>query len=107
MVVHTMKKVLIFGKNNIAIDCTKILLKTDGVEVLGCCPNINDKGVDDWQKSFKNFCKEKKIKIFSLKNIRDNDSINFLKKMDLDFIFSFQYDQILNQDVINTAKKAL
>jgi methionyl-tRNA formyltransferase len=100
-----MKRVMIFGKNNIAIECTKILLKKDGVQVVGCCPNNNDKGEDGWQKSFMRFCDEKKIAIFRFKDIRSNDSLNFFKKMDLDFIFSFQYDQIIGQEVIDVFGK--
>lgn len=95
------KRVLVLGKNNISIECTNVLLKENRVQVVGCCPNNNDEGKDGWQKSFYTFCKEKDIKIFRFKKIRSENSLKILKSLNLDFIFSFQYDQIISQEVIN------
>jgi methionyl-tRNA formyltransferase len=96
-----MKRVMVFGKNNLAIECTRILLNKTSVEVVGCCPNNNDSGEDGWQKSFAKFCDEKNIEIFQFESIKSHDSLNHLKKMTLDLIFSFQYDQIIGQEVLD------
>lgn len=96
-----MKRAMVFGKNAIAIECTKILLATDGVELVGVCPNNNDTGKDGWQRSFARFCHEQNIEIFRFENIRDKDSINELRGLDLDLIFSFQYDQIISQELLD------
>lgn len=95
------KRILILGKNNISINCTKFLLKEDRVQVVGCCPNNNDNGKDSWQKSLYKYCDEKNIEIIKFEKIKSKFSLNILKKMNLDFIFSFQYDQIISQEVID------
>lgn len=98
-----MKRVMVFGKNNIAIECTKILLKKDKVQVIGCCPNNSDNGESGWQKSYAKFCEEQDIEIFRFKSIKHHDSINHLKSLELDLIFSFQYDQIIGQEVLDVS----
>ena len=95
---------MVLGKNNIAIECTKELLKKNRVQVVGCCPNNNDDGKDKWQRSFYKFCNEKAIKIFRFNKIKSIKSLNILKGLNLDFIFSFQYDQIINQKIIDVPK---
>lgn len=98
------KRVMVLGKNNIAIECTKVLLNNKRIQIVGCCPNNNDDGKDKWQKSFYKFCKEKEIKIFRFKKIKSKKSLNILKGLNLDLIFSFQYDQIINQKIIDIPK---
>ena len=98
-------KVAILGKNNIAVKCAEILLKHKEINVVACCPNNNDSGVDSWQPSFKKFCNSKDLNVLRIPKIRSKKSINLLKELELDFIFSFQYDQILNAEVINIPKR--
>jgi len=98
------KKVMVLGKNNIAIECTNLLLNQNRVQIVGCCPNNNDDGTEGSQKSFYKFCNKNNIKIIPFKKIGSKDSLKILKSLNLDFIFSFQYDQIVSQKVINTTK---
>ena len=74
-------RVLVLGKNNIAIECTKVLLNQNRVQLIGCSPNNNDEGTDGWQKSFYKFCNEKDIKIFRFKKIRSENSLKIKKKI--------------------------
>ena len=95
------KRVLILGKNNIAIECCDIVLKNKNFEVVACVPNSNDSGKDGWQKSFIKYSKEKNLNILNIKNIKSVSSIKELYDLNLDFIFSFQFDQIISQKVID------
>ena len=97
-------RALVLGKNNIAIECTRILMNDSRIDIVGCSPNNSDDMNDGWQRSLWKFCGQNNIKIVRFNRIRSNDSIGKLKFMNLDFIFSFQYDQIISQEVINSAK---
>ena len=79
--------VCIAGNFNIAIDCTKILIKN--IKNLNLCTivNENDLGQDHFQNSFKKFCLKNKIKIIKLQEA-------YLIK-DLIFI-SIHFDKIID-----------
>ena len=49
-------KVIVAGKNNIAVDVAKALLNRDDIEGLYSIFNSNDDGVDRHQRSFKKYC---------------------------------------------------
>jgi len=97
------KKVALFGKNTIAVKVLEILLQKD-VDIVLVSPNMSDTGVDDWQKSLKKRANELKLNVIQFPKIKNDTSIEYLKNLKIDFIFSVQYDQILNQKVIETAK---
>lgn len=97
-------RVLVLGKNDIAVQCTKSILETDGFELVAVSPNTDDSGNDSWQSSFLKYSNEKKIKIIQFEKISSDDSIQKLRDLNLDIIFSFQYDQIITQRVIDSAK---
>jgi len=98
---NTNNRVLVLGKNNIAIECTKVLLNDNGVQLVGCCPNNSDEGKDGWQKSFLKYCISNSIQTFKFNQIKSSNSLKVLRELELDFIFSFQYDKIISREVIN------
>jgi methionyl-tRNA formyltransferase len=99
-----MLRVGILGKNDIALEATKILMINPRCDVVFVSPNNSDSGMDGWQKSLKKFVVEQKLPLVSFPKIKSEDSINFLIQSRIDLLFSFQYDQIVNQKVIDTAK---
>ncbi|HUI30628.1 MAG TPA: formyltransferase family protein [Candidatus Acidoferrales bacterium] len=99
-----MLRVAVLGKNDIAIEATKILTGNQNCEMVFVSPNNSDPGEDGWQRSFKKFAIEQKIPTATFPKIKSKDSIESLIKSRIDLLFSFQYDQIINQEVIDTAK---
>jgi len=97
------KRIALFGKNTVAIKVLEILLKKD-VDLVLVSPNMSDNGTDNWQKSLKKRATELKLNVIQFPKIKNNEAIEYLKSLKLDFIFSVQYDQIINQSVIDTAR---
>ena len=89
----TNKTICIAGKNRCAIDCLEYLIKNyKNINILAL-PNKSDKGYDGWQKSFKRFAKQKKISITNLKDLQKQKNL---------FLFSLEYEKILNIKKFNT-----
>ncbi len=83
----TSKTICIAGKNRCAIECLKYLIENfKNVNILAL-PNKSDKGLDGWQKSFKKFAKQKKISVTNLDNLQKQKNL---------FLFSLEYEKILN-----------
>ncbi len=84
-----MKKIniCIAGNFNLAIECSNFLLKKFKNIQLYAIFNSNDYGKDDFQKSFKKFCKNKKnIKPIDIKEAYDIEGLIFI---------SLHFDKIL------------
>lgn len=96
--------VAIFGKHNIAIKCTEHILKKK-VNILFVVSSFKDIAKDNWQLSFKKFSKEKGLTVYSPEKVNSKEFIEILNEANIDFIFSFQYDQILGNEIITKAKK--
>ena len=91
----TNKTICIAGKNRCAIECLKYLIENyKNINILAL-PNKSDKGFDGWQKSFKKFAKLKRVSITNL---------NYLQKQKDLFLFSLEYEKILNIKKFNTKK---
>jgi methionyl-tRNA formyltransferase len=79
--------ICIAGKNQIAINCLKYLIKSFKNVNIFYLPNKSDSGKDKWQPSFRKFARSINIKL-----IHDDD---LYCKKDLIFI-SVEYESILN-----------
>ena len=81
------KVICIAGKNQCAIDALKYVVKRfkKKYKILAL-PNINDNGVNSWQKSFKKYCTKNKIKITKLKNLYKIKNLYF---------FSLEFESVL------------
>jgi methionyl-tRNA formyltransferase len=97
------KRIAIFGKNSIAVRALEVLYNKN-VDIVLVTPNNSESENDGWQRSLIKYAKEKNLPIKQFSKVKENSSIKLLKNLRLDFIFSAQYDQILNQEVIDTAK---
>ena len=80
--------VCIAGKNDVAIECMKFVLKKFDGEIVGVC-NSKDSGEDGYYKSYKKFLIENDIKIVKIKEIQKNKEL---------FFFSTEFDKIINVD---------
>ena len=94
---HGKSKILcIAGKNQCAIDCLSFLIKKyKGKIKILALPNKTDDGFDRWQKSFKKFAKKNKIQITTL---------NKLYKFKNLYLFSLEYEQLLDIEKFNSKK---
>lgn len=99
-----MKKIAIFGKNDIAVKLTQFIVDSGECEIIFVSPAMTDKGEDTWQLSLKKYAQERDLPIKLFTKIKSADSLDYLIDKEIDFIFSFQYDQIINQKVIDSAK---
>ena len=96
--------VFILGKNTIAVKCTEIIKRCESINIVGICPNNSDTGKDGWQLSLMKYSKNNNLPLFKLKKIKSTDSLAILNHLRIDFIFSFQYNQILNEEVFKQSK---
>lgn len=80
--------VCVAGKNNIAVDATDFLLNEILVEKsdLTVIYNRNDNGSDFFQKSFRKYCSEKKLKSVNLEELFHIENL---------ILFSLEYDRII------------
>jgi methionyl-tRNA formyltransferase len=96
------KKIIVIGNNNIAVKCLEELLRLGQKIVLVVAdPETSSR---KWQDSFKEFALSKNLPFAEFRNINDKDAVEQLKKLEPDFIFSFQYKQILKKPVIEIPK---
>ncbi len=89
------KIICIAGKNKCAIECLSFVVNKYKSNKILALPNKSDKGIDGWQKSFKKFAKKKKIQLIELKDLYN------LKNL---YLFSIEYEKILNIKKFNTKK---
>ncbi|TQP74569.1 formyltransferase family protein [Vibrio cholerae] len=80
-------KVIVAGKNNIAIDVVKALLYRPEVNEVFAIFNTNDNGIDGFQRSFKKFCLINGIKSLSLSEAYECENSLFL---------SLEFDKIVD-----------
>ncbi|WP_272656638.1 MULTISPECIES: formyltransferase family protein [unclassified Providencia] len=91
-------KLIIAGKNNIAVNVTKWISKNiNNIKIFAIC-NDNDYGNDNFQLSFKKFCHTSHIPIITLNEAYDIEDAIFLS-LEFDKIVSpskFKHNQIFN-----------
>ncbi|HAS8418735.1 TPA: formyl transferase [Vibrio vulnificus] len=88
-----MYKVVVAGKNNIAINVLEYILSTfDSIDVKVIF-NQNDKGIDGFQRSFKKYCLENNIESITLENAEKIKDVIFL---------SLEFDKIVSPNKFNS-----
>jgi len=90
-------KICIAGKNSIAVNSLNFLLNVLKIERknLLACINKNDNGIDTWQPSFLNYCKNENIKIVELEYLYNLKDLIFI---------SLEYDRILKVNKFSNKK---
>ncbi len=97
------KNQMIIGNNTIAVDCLDYLMRANQ-SIAAVVVDKKDNGKDGWQKSLKKAALNYGLKTYQPDNINDPDFINYLKRLNPDFIFSIQWRQILKKQIIDLPK---
>ncbi len=96
--------VVVLGKNKICVETTKIMMENERIKIAGVVPCRDDSGKDSWQPSIKKFALDNDLPLYYFDNISSNKTLGALKRLDIDFMLSFQFDRILPERIINTAR---
>lgn len=95
-----MKRVVVMGKNKVCIEATRTLMGNKGVLVTAVVPCRDDRGEDSWHPSMKKFALGNGLPVCPFKDILNNSALDFFRSLEIDFIFSLQFDKILTESVI-------
>ena len=100
-------KILYLGGNRISILCLERLLKED-VEISLVVPRYSDDGsITDpsiWNASLLAYAKSKGLDVFTPKKINSAQTEAIFKSTGADTLISIQYDKILKDNILSTAK---
>lgn len=88
-------KVIVAGKNNIAVDVVKALLTRDDIEGLYSIYNSNDDGIDRHQRSFKKYCLNQGIDSITLEESYLIEGAIFL---------SLEFDKIIDPNKFSNSR---
>lgn len=87
-------KICIAGKNEIAIKAVKYLLEINiEKKNIFACINKTDKGVNEWQPSFKYYCSLNGISIVEISELYDINNLIFI---------SLEFDRIIRPELFKT-----
>lgn len=102
-------RILFLGANLIGIKCLQLMIDHPGIEVVGALPRKSDKGtVSDknvWNTSVRRYSNEKGLNVFRESGIRDKDFVRSARNLNVDYIISVQYDEILTMTTMSIASK--
>ncbi len=98
-----MKNVIVFGNHKIAINCTEILLKTKDIRIVKVVGCEIDRDKELGVPSLEEYCKKKSIPYIHANNI-DQSFIKSLKKLQINFCFSFYYRKIFKKEFLTLAR---
>lgn len=95
-----MKKIIVFGNQQIAIDCIKILTNTRDVNLLAVVGCERERDSVFRYPSLKKFCHENNIAYHNPKKL-DNQFLELIKNLKPDLCFSIYYRNIFSPDYIS------
>lgn len=98
-----MLKVIIFGNQQICVDCISVLNKNANIEVSCVVGSELERDIKFGYGSVRDFCRSKKIKFYN-PEILDQNFLNEIKKYNADLCFSVYFRKILNQNYIDYPK---
>ncbi|TFB11134.1 methionyl-tRNA formyltransferase [Candidatus Marinimicrobia bacterium MT.SAG.3] len=93
--------VIISGKNDLGVECSRILVDNPQINILGIIGHSVDIPKDNWQKSLIKFALDRNIPVLKPKVISLADIEKLCRGRKLDFLFSFQYEKIIKRSVLN------
>jgi len=93
------------GKNRIAVECTRVV-RAAGDDVVLAVLDPADDGRDTWQPSFRRAAESEGLPTFDPVDINAPSGVARVQAAKPDFVFSFQYAQILKASVISAARIA-
>ena len=93
--------VIISGKNNLGVGCSKLLFDDSKINILGIIGHSGDSLKDGWQKSLLKFALNNDIPVATPKAMSLIDIEELCQGRKLDLLFSFQYEKIIKRSVLN------
>ncbi len=99
-------RVVVMGKNRVGTECLKALCESGSAQVLLAVAVSTDTGQDGWQPSFAKMAGASHIPVIKPEKINGAEIVRKLKELGPDFIFSFQYDYILKEPLLQIPRKA-
>src|SRR5439155_5230072 len=105
VVVFVQRRIVVMGKNRIAVECTRVV-RAAGDDVVLAVLDPADDGRDTWQPSFRRAAESEGLPTFDPVDINAPSGVARVQAAKPDFVFSFQYAQILKASVISAARIA-
>ena len=93
--------VIISGKNNLGVGCSKLLVDDYKINILGIIGHSGDSLKAGWQKSLLKFALNNDIPVATPKAMSLIDIEELCRGRKLDLLFSFQYEKIIKRSVLN------
>ena len=93
------------GKNRLAVDCARVVQEA-GDRIVLAVLDPSDEGTDGWQPSFRRAAMAADLPTFAPSNVSSSTAVARLAVERPEFMFSFQYAQILKPPVIALAELA-
>ncbi|MFI5250978.1 MAG: methionyl-tRNA formyltransferase [Bacteroidota bacterium] len=95
------RRLIVMGKNNIAVECLTYLLTRHDTEIVLVISHPDDSGEDGWQRSLTKAAKDSRLPLYQPTKVNSAESITYIKSFQPEFIFSFQYAQIIKREFID------
>ncbi|HEY7523154.1 MAG TPA: methionyl-tRNA formyltransferase [Candidatus Limnocylindrales bacterium] len=99
------RRVVLLGKNALAVGCLEVLLEQDADVVL-VVADPSDEGIDDWQPSLVRAARDAGIEVRRPISINSEESIDRIAALEPDVVLSCQYAQILGAGIRGIAAAA-
>jgi methionyl-tRNA formyltransferase len=94
------RRVVILGKNRLAVECLQIVQST-GDEIVLAMPEPNDDGRDGWQPSFRAAIEAAALPMRQVPDVNAPEAVEAVRATSPDFLLSFQAGQILRRALIS------
>jgi methionyl-tRNA formyltransferase len=95
------RRVVVIGKNALAVECLRTVLAA-GDDVVLALPDPSDDGEDGWQPSFRRFAASAGVPVRATTDINDPDLVAEIASTRPDFLLSFQAGQLMKAALIET-----
>ncbi len=99
------RRVVVIGKNRLAVDCLDVVLAA-GDEVVLAVADAGDEGHDGWQPSFRAAAEARGLSVVAPGDVNAPEFVADVDAVHPDFLLSFQAAQILRSPLIATARVA-
>lgn len=101
----TRRRVVVLGKNALAVGCLPTILAA-GDEVVLALADPSDDGEDGWQPSFRRFATSAGVPVRAPANVNDPAFVAEMAEIRPDFLLSFQAAQLLRAPLLATPAMA-
>ena len=100
-----MARVVVIGKNQLAVGCLDSVLRA-GDDVVLAVADAGDDGTDGWQPSFRAAAERANLRVLAPERVNAAHFVAVVEDANPDFVLSFQAAQILGRRLIASARVA-